>query len=602
MLFTEENGRRSKIFDFTTLPLGFELQAWLAAAFARATGPRGGVKKVRTAIGYFEVVRAFASILAASQLPPSRPQEITTAHIAAFRLALTPASFHNQVHKLRRLMREDEVLRPEVRRAVCEGRLHRRPLPKMLAYTDAERQQVLTAARGDVRRARDRIRAGRDLLVQYRRGELPPGSTEKTTGEALDVLDRTGALPRLAGGQTSRRLRALGGVKTLMPMLCVTRMEAAAFSVLLVDLTGENLGTIIEWPAVHFRPDGGQGSTQVALVEETKPRRGPSREHMVVAVEDLPASLAGAVEGNDEHRLFRSPLRVYQLLLDLSALARKHGGLSMAFSYLTVKGEAEKWQANMISGYVGEWAVRHGFPRASRGRSPAEGLGAPYTGQEPVSRGDKPCVHVQRLRQTALERRRRPIAHSASTLNDYYLRRSPQVLEDSRNIVREALDAEVAKARRVLEIPVFTHGFLERATTDPAGAAAEMGVDAETFKRILAGDQDTVLASCTDHHNGPGTPPGTVCDLSFLHCLSCPNARALAHQLPAQVTAYDRLAALRADLEPREWDLRYGEPFARLTDLLRNYSPQDQDDARSRVLPEDRDRVAALLDGRLDLR
>lgn len=323
---------------------------------------------------------------------------------------------------------------------------------------------------------------------------------------------------------------------------------------------------------------------------------------MVIAIEDLPASLAGVVEGDDEHRLFRSPLRVYQLLLDLSALARKHGGLSMAFSYVTVKGEAEKWQSNMSSGYVGEWAVRHGFPRASRGGSPAEEMVAPVTGQGLVSGGSKPCINVQRLRQTALERRRRPIAHSSSTLNDYYLRRSPQVLDESRNIVREALDGEVAKARRVLEIPVFTRGFLERAKTDPAGAAAEMGVDTETFKRIVAGDQDTVLASCTDHRNGPRTSPGTVCDESFLHCLSCSNARALAHQLPVQVTAYDRLATLRADLEPHEWDSRYGEPYARLTDLLRHYSPQDRDDARSRVPSEDRDRVAALLDGRLDLR
>jgi hypothetical protein len=59
---------------------------------------------------------------------------------------------------------------------------------------------------------------------------------------------------------------------------------------------------------------------------------------------------------------------------------------------------------------------------------------------------------------------------------------------------------------------------------------------------------------------------------------------------------------LRANLEPDEWDHRYGEPFARLTDLLGHYSGEDRDDARRRVLPEERDRVTALLDGRLDLR
>jgi hypothetical protein len=602
VLFTEESGRRSKTYDFTILPLSSQLQHWLAAAFARATGPRGGAKRVGTADHYFQTVKRFATVLASAQPPPSRPQEITTAHIAAFRLALPPASFHHQVQGLRTLMRQDQQLRPEVRRAVCEGRLPRRPLPKILAYTDAERQQILTAARGDVRRARDRIRSGRDLLARYRRGELTPGSDEMRVGEALDVLDRTGDLPRHAFGGIPDRLIALGGAKKLMPLLCLTLPEATAFSVLLVDLTGENFGTVIDWPAAHFRPDGGRGSTQVALVEETKPRRGPSREHMVIPIEDLPASLAGAIEGDDEHRLFRSPLRTYRLLLDLSALARKHGLLTRAFSYLTAQGRAGgKWSANMHSYYVGKWARSHGFPPPPRDGSPTADH-EQETGAPPQAGHGKPYVSTQRLRQTALERRRRPIAHSPSTLNDYYLRRSPRVLEESRGIVREALHAEVAKARQVQEIPVFTRGFLERAETDAAGAATEMGVDTPTLKRMLAGDQDTVLASCTDHHSPPHTPPGTACDLSFLHCLSCPNARALPHQLPAQVTAHDQLATLRANLELDEWDHRYGDAFARLTDLLRHYSGEDRDDARSRILPEERDRVTALLDGRLDLR
>lgn len=387
-----------------------------------------------------------------------------------------------------------------------------------------------------------------------------------------------------------------------MPMLCLTLAEAAAFIVLLVDLTGENFGTVTDWPAAHFRPDGGRGDTQVALVEESKPRRGPSREHMVIAIEDLPASLAGAIEADDEHRLFRSPLRTYRLLLDLSALARKHGGLTRAFAYLTVQGRGGRWSANMHSYNVGKWAESHGHPRTPRDGSPAPGPEAPGADASPEAGHAKPYVSTQRLRQTALERRRHPIAHSPGTLNDYYLRRSPKVLEESRGIVREALDAEVAKARRVQETPVFTHGFLERAGSDPAGAAAEMGVDTETLKSILAGDQDTVLASCADHRNPPHAPSNTVCDLSFLHCLSCPNARALPHQLPVQATAHDQLSTLRANLEPDEWDHRYGEPFARLTDLLRHYSHEDCDDARSRVLPEERDRVTALLNGRLDLR
>ena len=71
-------------------------------------------------------------------------------------------------------------------------------------------------------------------------------------------------------------------------------------------------------------------------------------------------------------------------------------------------------------------------------------------------------------------------------MNDHYLRRSPQVVKESQDIVREALDDEIAKARGVQGIPVFTPDFLARANADPAGAAAEMGVDAMTLKRIIA--------------------------------------------------------------------------------------------------------------------
>ncbi|HEV2639030.1 MAG TPA: hypothetical protein VGX23_28050 [Actinocrinis sp.] len=593
MLFVEENGRRSKTYDFTPLPLSPELREWLAQAFARVTGPRSGAKRTGTADHYFQVVKRFAAVLAGAQPTPTVPRQVTAAHIAAFKLSAPAGSYHQQVAGLRTLLRQDGLLRPDVRRAVCEGRLPARPLPTVTAYTDVERQRILTAARGDIRRARDRVAAGRELLERYRRGEAPAGDQARL-GAVLDVVDRTGDLPRHACGQIPDRLYHLGGVMTLMSMLCLTRLEAMAFAVLLVDLTGENFGTVIDWPAAHLRPDGGDGPVRVALVEETKPRRGPSREHMVLALEDLPASLGAVVETDRDHRLLRSPLRTYLLLVELGALARKHSGSTRAFTYLAAGGR-EKWSSKNHSFYVGQWAQGHGFPRA-----PARsGTAAADT---PTLDGSGLSVSTQRLRQTALERRRHPIAHAPSTLNDYYLRRSPAVVEDSRAIVREALDAEVAKARLVQHVPVFSREFLERAGHDPAGAAAAMGVDEPTLKDILAGERDTVLASCTDHRNAPDTPPGDACEASFLTCLSCPNARALPHQLPIQVTAHDQIAALRADLDPAEWDHRFGEVSTRLADLLGHYGIQEREDARARARPEDHERVMALLTGRLDLR
>ncbi|WP_236076417.1 hypothetical protein [Streptomyces coffeae] len=108
----------------------------------------------------------------------------------------------------------------------------------------------------------------------------------------------------------------------------------------------------------------------------------------------------------------------------------------------------------------------------------------------------------------------------------------------------------MAKAPAAMDIPVFTQDFIARA--NPEEAAAEAGFDAETLKRLLAGEQDTVLAGCVDHLAGPETPPGMPCTASFFACLQCDNARALPHQLPVQIAARDRLLATRPN-STREW-------------------------------------------------
>jgi hypothetical protein len=205
VLFIEEKGRRSRLFDFTTLPVTPQLQHWMARCFARATGPRAGAKRLATANAYYALFVVLARVLAAAQPPPTSAGGITPGHVAAFRLTLSPAAFNNSIHRLRTLVRHDDDLSAETRRDICAGRLPRRPEAKTRAYTEEERQQILTAARSDIRIARDRIRAGRELLKRYRRGEIEEADRgEFRTGRALDVLDRTGDLR----GTTAVRCRS----------------------------------------------------------------------------------------------------------------------------------------------------------------------------------------------------------------------------------------------------------------------------------------------------------------------------------------------------------------------------------------------------------
>ncbi|WP_461037441.1 hypothetical protein [Streptomyces mayteni] len=608
MRYIDEKGRHARVFDFAAVPVAVELQRWLAGVFAAATGPRSGVKSINTANSYYTMLVRFATFLGKRSDPPQRPEDISAADVSAFKLSLSPGSRLSSAWRLRTMMRHAPRLRSAARQAILHGRLPQLE-GEVLAYSDDERQQILTAVRRDVRSARDRIRGARAVLDRFRRGEDMSGE-EEGLGLALDVVDRTGDVPYDGAGRPEQWMQRYGGAGAVVARLCLTRLEAAAFSLLLVDMTAENFGTVATWPAAHFRPDGGGAAVPaLALVEGVKPRRGPDREDMVTPVEDLPESLAGLlVEGDEsEVRLFRSPLRVYLLLLELTELSRRHGGHGLAFGYArATKISDGRWAEGVKSVHTSDWAVGRGFPLPPRRGTPGPGRdsgagGAPDDqAQEPAAR---PYVEVLRLRQTALERMGRPVAHSRRTLNDRYLRRSPAVQSESRDIVRTALEEQVTKAREHQKVPVFSAAFVAMAEAEPERAAAEAGLEVGVLTRMLAGGEDTVLASCADNHDGPDTPPGEPCTASFLACLSCRNARALPRHLPVQVYVHDQLKQLRTHMDVRVWDFRYGDAFARLTHLLGapHYTAADREQARTDLSERDRHLADDFLEGRWDL-
>src|SRR5260370_455680 len=268
------------------------------------------------------------------------------AHMAAFRLRYggMPTGRADLI-TLRALLRDDDELPEPARAALLGGRLpQNRPQDRdpVVAYGEQEWQLIMTALRRDVRTARDRISAGRALLARYRAGEVPAGVPDARLGAVLDMFDRTGDVPREKSGNPARRVTRAGGVAALAALLCLTAAEMTAFCLLLTALTATNFGTVAAWPAISFRP-GGAGSdpasagsdpaSAVTLVEQVKPRRGPEREHMVTALEDLPAALAGVLTAAEaDGRLFRSPARPYWLLLDLTACSRRHRASTSAFT------------------------------------------------------------------------------------------------------------------------------------------------------------------------------------------------------------------------------------------------------------------------------
>jgi hypothetical protein len=582
--FVAEDGVREKVFDFSGLPVPAAVQGWLAVCLARRVGARSAVKHVTTAQTLAWTARRLARALAEHPVPVRSPGDITVDHILGFRRRhehLDSLGFY--VASLRSLLHDDTELSEDARAALASIRVPKRTgEARETQYTQAEWQLILTAARRDVRLARERVGAGRELLARFRRGDLAPGGPEHGLARLLDAFDRTGDVPRGADGLPGGEVRRVGGLALVASSLCLSLHELTAFALLLVALTGHNFGTVSSLPAAHFRPDGTLSEQGLALVEAVKPRRGPEHEHMVIPLEDV---LSG---GDGEPRLLRSPLRVYRLLLDLGETARRHGHLVGLFAgYTPWPGRhGTRWPAGPQAHHVTRWARAHGFPES---QSAAQASG-------------RPMVSVRRLRRTVIERRRRPVAHTERTMRESYLMTSRSVQEDSREVVAAALEAEVGKARARQRIPVFTTGFVELARTDPAAAARAVGLDPAQVKGLLDGGGDTVLTACLDHTAGPHAPAGDPCPASFLTCLGCQNARALPHHLPAQLAAADQITAARPNTDPQWWATRLQPRLRQLQDIADAFGPDEVRRARAAVTDRHRDLVTDLLAGRWDLR
>lgn len=591
--FLEESGDRFRTYDFSAFEVMPELQQWMARSLARRVGTsRSNVKRVRAADQHFEALRGFAQALHRFWPQPTCPDELAGAHIRAFVEYYDdrPKRRHSALKRLRAALRDDPELPEEARQTLVDVRVKEPEEVGPGAYEEEDWQAIMTGARRDVRLARERVAAGRRLLARWRDGDAGLSRREREVGALLDVFDRTGDLPRAASGDYTGAVFRLGASRKLSAMLCLTKADATAFALLLTALTQENFGTIVTWPAAHFHPEGARDDERVVLVEESKPRRGPDREHMIAALEHLPDHVADLLGvDTEEPRLMRSPLRLYALLLSLTELPRRHSGTSAAFVSLHLGGSREgdqskRWSVGLGAHDVLRWARGHGFPAA---RHATAGL---------------PGVDVVRIRQTALERRGHPVAHSRRTLNDVYLKGSKTAQVDSRRVVGAALRQEVAKARVVQSVPVFTAEFVAWARENLGKAAAQTGLEPRTLKDLLDAQLDTAAVACVDHLASPVAEPGEPCPASFLACLTCENARALPHHLPIQLAVRDGVRQRRPHLDPPVWRARFSAPLQQLDEIIEHFTDAEQKQAQGALGDDQQRLVDDLLDGRWDLR
>jgi hypothetical protein len=597
-----QDGQTVRDYDFSGLRMGGALRDAVVAAFAARTAPGAGLSSLASVDKAYRAVTRFDRYLASLAWPPEQPVQVTPGHYDGFYASRKHLkSARMDMAELRSLLAKVEGISDALAGRLAGQLPKRQPSAPKMSYSRAEFKRIAVAARADLRAAARRIRGNRDLLGRFRAGELHPGGDAMLAQrlQLLDWADRFGDVPRRvrSEGRTAGRVVCAdwvsrhGTVGEVVSWLHLTQAEAAAGAVLLAVMTGHNPEAIFNTPAAHHRADGYGDGPGTAIVDLRKLRRG-RRAYMSLALADVPDWISipdepGVISARDE---LHTSFGLYALLHELTARSRALlGGNRLLIGYCQKGGRG-------VGRGLRPLLSHHPIGRLGR----SHGLMA----DEPGADGDPVPLQLRLdlLRLTYIELHQKPVAHTEVTAATHYLARNRGNITQYRKVVAETLTSEAAKARTRGTLTTMPAGDVERARSNPEEVAAEYGLDPVILKRMLAGELDTVMASCIDNTGGPHAPPGQPCTASFMLCLDCECARALPQHLPAQVLVHDALSQRREQIDVLQWAQRFARPHAQLTDLLGQHDQAALADARRNATDADRAMVDRFLRRELDLR
>jgi hypothetical protein len=568
--FVSEDGSQRKVFDFSGLPGNHGIREELAAAFEAATGPLGTWKRLGSARNLPTAAQIVAAWAARHRPGMASLGQLSRADARLLALSLA-GNQGRERSAVRSLLGYCPHVTPEALEELARPRIRRANTARQ-PYSDAEHARICVVARAIVRRARDRIREHRALVDGFRAGQLdhlPAADPLRCLAAALEHCDRTGDIPRSAvtgaPDMTCRRAHRQAGRQNLPALLHPTAGEAWALAVLLAALTGWNAAMLETLPASYLRASA-PDEPGIALVGTSKPRRGRRSEN-TLPLAALPAQLRPPPGDKRAARVRDTSLTtafgVYALLTELTGPARQHLGSTTAFAYY----------AASPAGRAG--GLHEGLPVYASHQRKAW-LSAWLTG-DPDDDALLTGISLDRLRKTYLRVQCRPTAHTPATYAGY-LRRMSTVTTDSFQVVRDALDEQVAAAVARRRLTVITR----------PSAAEDAGTSA-----------DTVLGRCDDFRHSP-LDHGGPCRHSFLDCLDCPNARSFPRHLPRQLAVRDALLELRGSVPAARWAAEYAGRAAQLDDILRAYEPAQVQQARAEITEDCKNLVTQLFHGDLD--
>ena len=549
----------------------------VAAALATRCGPAGARRTKTSAEHTWGTLGRLLRFLDTLPDPPSAPEQLTVAHVEAFRrhqaVAGNGDSYgRREMREIGRLLRTPPLhgLVPAETLDYANQRIRDEPPAPEPGYSDRELGALLRAARGDVARIRDRIHSGEKLLADAQARPDTLTDAQRDQARILAQMAATGVVPTVLPGQGRlgwrERIELAGN-------LFLTLDDMLALLLLFVAVTGRNVETIKELPVEHTVLDG-----RAVQLHVLKRRRGPQRWWQTVTWEIGPAD-----------RELHTPGGLYLLVLRLTARGRAFSNSPMLWAVWRNGHRADATGAGEHYNMFGprlrtallpeRWAARHGL-----------------TADPPESDGDGPApdpvplpVGFKRLRTSIEVRRTRqagghlPTAARSNTmpvLFRNYLRGDATVAAWAEEVVADALvDAEqsaLAAHRRTLDT---TGGHLHVLPGETDGdRLRDTGIPAAAAQRIATGEADTAWAACVDHDTHPAT--GRPCRASFLDCFHCGNCLITRAHLPRLLALLDALADRRQHLDEADWWRRYGPTWAAIRhDVLTKFGPAELDHA-----------------------
>jgi hypothetical protein len=574
-----ESGGSEAVFDFSALPGPPALLAACAAGFAWMAGPDHSWRAAATCANGYKAIREFLRLAAALDPPPQAPGDITPAVQAQWRLS-RPGTVYGRACQLavRQWLPQVPGV-PAATVAASARRIPAGPAPNEAAYTREEFGQIRAAAARTFGAALIRIRAGQEQLLRWQSGDFPrPGLREQyrqtqpetggyLTGEALDVLQRTGDVPLTRAGHravTARHARALGGAgpEHTWARLFLTMPEAAALAVLLVCDQGWNRSVLDVMTVPDDTPGAGEDGLDIYRAGIVK-RRRPARTRYSSAnlVDTGPGSpgrlIRQAIEATESARIA------------LAALGTPTGRL------LVSRREQFRGRQDMFC---------LGAPPGDSMRRWASGAGLAGPDGEPLQ------VSLRRLRRTVqVLIRREPAQNSQQTHESAYVLRDPAALPEAEHVTAEGLTDAVSHVRATMKMRML----LDAGPGQPATGAASLE------QALADGALDTATGACLEFTHSPFGLPGQPCAASFLDCLACSNAVATRRHLPRLAWLHRALDELRATVLPATWERDWQAHFLRLTTLLEdNTSAAERQAAARAASAADRELIAGLLSGR----